>query len=300
MMQLERPIQLKTVVILFLGFVFLGDRIVAFGLTRVALNSSLPLAQLYSGDGEADAIIVGNSRAYRHIDEQELHLLTGLKVRNLSLLAMGPKQAAALVADYIDRHGAPKVLLFETSALARQDGQVLNQRWLRRSSARFDSLLKAHDPTLYYAGQISHLVNLNSKGFVTALHAVLKPYQQIFLEGTSELIDNPDFPERYFEIKPEGLKAWEAVRNLSNEFGFPICLVLSPVHEVVRKRQVDFESSQLTTALAKELKQGIAVDAYELLDDDQYFYDDLHLNVEGKNQLMKHLADKLAGISFEN
>ncbi len=148
---------------------FVGDRIGGFILGKMVEHSQFRYSRMYTGNAEADILLVGNSRGlifYQpHISES-----TGKSNFNLSYNGMSMDLASVLVADYYERYQAPKTLLIDVTMCDRENDQLsIGFNCYSPYSPRLGSFLLTKAPSSAYAGKLTHLYRYNSEVFQRAL-----------------------------------------------------------------------------------------------------------------------------------
>ena len=148
---------------------FVGDRIGGFILGKLVDHSQFRYSRMYSGNAEADILLLGNSRGlifYQpHISES-----TGKSNFNLSYNGMSMDMGSVLVADYYERYKAPELLLIDVTMCDRENDQLSSGfSCYSPYSPRLDSFLLSKSPTSAYAGKLTHLYRYNSEVFQRAL-----------------------------------------------------------------------------------------------------------------------------------
>lgn len=282
--------QYPLIAFLVLFFVLLaGDRLAARLAQLVVLHSTMPHISLYNGKGQANIIILGNSRAYRHIDEKMLADATGETVKNYAMPAAGGLFLSTILQDYIDHYGAPERVLLEPSALAFDDDQLIAHRWFRHMSTNMDAALHQVDERLWWAGNVLNLIDMNSLAFLNNLHKVFSHYQHSFREGTVE--KNVEIPENNDYLKPseDGRSAFQNIVSLSNQYGFALDIVFTPLHPKFRDIQTEYSASQLKSWIRGKAPGARILSLENSISGTGYFADLTHLNEDGKNILMEEL-----------
>ncbi|MCW0234918.1 MAG: hypothetical protein OJJ21_15060 [Ferrovibrio sp.] len=289
------PLLILAFVLAFLA----GDRALALLGRAAAAKSHMPLAELYAGRGAGDILILGNSRAYRHFETTPLSDSTGLTVRNYALLGASTRLMQALLADYIDRYGPPKAVILEISGLNAKAGPEISQRFYRHDSPRLDHLLRHASPELYYAGKISHLIDLNTDVFLNTLHKTVAPHPSILLHGTldaataTRIADQAKTP--YFVIHPDNATALQDITVLARQRGITLIPVLTPILPQLRRQLPEIPNFIRATAA---LSGAPVLDFTSLPLSEQDFADAVHLNAEGvakfQNAFLKALPATLA------
>lgn len=264
----------------FLIVLFAGDRLLALGLDEVIRFSSLPYAKLYSSRGKADVLVLGNSRAFRHFDENTLSRVLGLKVSNLAVLGGSMETMNVVLDDYIARYGPPRAVIIEPSCLSGDNAQIRNMRHFTRHSSGLRAILQDVSPKLATAGQISHLFTLNGTAYLNALHKIISPYRQVPLEGSVSLdgVQPPDRP--YFFNRENNLIALRKTLETLKRHQIRFEIVVSPVFAGYQATRTGYQD--WITSLSKVAGDQERISDYaELSLPSASFYDPVHLNRDG-------------------
>ncbi len=275
----------------FLLILFAGDRLLALGLDETIRFSSLPYAKLYSGRGKADVLVLGNSRAFRHFDENQMSQALGLKVSNLAVLGGSMETMNVVLEDYIARYGPPHAMIIEPSCMSGDNDQVRNMRHFARRSSGLHSILQKLSPTLSAAGNISHLFTLNSTAFLNILHKVIVPYRQVLFEGSVSLDDVQPSGRPYFYNRKNNLialrKTLETLKR--NQVRFEI--IVSPVFSGFQATRTGYADWIASLSKAAGGEEQIS-DYSELNLPANAFYDPVHLNRKGVALFFDTLASE--------
>ncbi len=272
-------------ILLFLVVLLAGDRLAAHVFGRFIDYSKEPMAALYGGRGEADVLILGNSRAFRHFDAATLAARFNASVANLGYDALPMESAAALLADYIDRYGAPRVVILELSSLSTGPAAIANARTFATRSHRQAELVREHFPEFYFAGTVSHLLNYNSKFALNMAHKVVSARKPQVLNGTEGL--GPPAARDYFTPLPANLVALNNILRLAVENQLDLRLVVAPVWQPFGQ----LNGVREFRALLQSVAAGRRV--WYFADDERFpshlFFDEAHLNSDGVNLFMSFL-----------
>ena len=247
-----------------------------------------PIAQLYAGTGSGDIVLVGNSRAYRGFDFDFLSREFGGRVVNLALPGAPIELSEALIDDYLDRYGSPRLLILELSGLVQGPDALKEVRVFTARSKRIASLMRAHHPQLYYAGAASHLFNFNNGFALNLADKVFRPMPDLRLTGEFSEAAAASAPDgNYFVPRSDQLVAARRLmahvqgRNVNARY------MLMPVEKHYAARN---QATALQTAV-----QGLTGghNLWDLIDGPPvaapYFADQVHLNRRGVAVLMNHL-----------
>lgn len=281
--RMQKPlIYLLAVILAFL----IGDRLLSYAGRTLTRLSNMPLAELYSNRGAGDILILGNSRAVRHFDARALTVATGLNVKNYALLGASAELMEVLLTDYIDRYGAPRMIVLEISCLSYGPGQEVAQRLYRRDSPRLDRLLHAANPTLHYASQAVTLLDLNSDTFLNTLHKIVVPYPSTQLPGQIEQTAAANaaggITLPYFSILPANAAALQRISELARNHNIALLPMLTPVLPELQARL-----SETTTFIADSAAaaDNAVVNLSEIKLPANSFHDPVHLNSMGTMQI---------------
>jgi hypothetical protein len=291
--RMQKPlIYLLAVLLAFL----VGDRLLSYAGHTLARQSNMPLAELYSNRGAGDILILGNSRAVRHFDARALTVATGLNVKNYALLGASAELMEVLLADYIGRYGAPRMIILEISCLSYGPGQEVAQRLYRRDSLGLDRLLHTADPTLHYASRAISLLDLNSDTFLNTLHKIVAPYPSTLLPGQIEqgaaTRAAAGIALPYFSILPANAIALQRISELARKNNIALLPMLTPVLPELQTRLG--ETAAFIAEAAAAANNAVA-DLSEIRLPASSFHDPVHLNAIGTMQIQNAV---LSAIDF--
>lgn len=266
--------------LVFLVLLVVGDRVLAAFLNEAVRFSSLPLAKLYTGRGEADVLVLGNSRALRHFDEFRLAQSLGLRVSNLAVLGGSMETMSVILDDYIARYGPPKAVILEPSCTSFDNHHLRNMRFYARRSPGLRSILRRTAPTLARAGDLSHLFAFNGTSYLGVLHKAVSPYRQELFEGSVAL--DAVLPEGrpYFFNRTYNLNALDRTVEMVRRHGIHLEVVMSPVFPGFGATGNAFR--EWFSILSERVgKSGRLANYTDLRLPSSAFYDPVHLNKTG-------------------
>jgi len=273
---------------IFIFLLFAGDRIGAMLISAVLDHSKLPIAQLYAGKAAGDGILLGNSRAYRHLVVSQLSEQIGGQVIDLSYPGVSTRMSLALLEDYIERYVAPKFIFVEITSLLMEQNVVLIGRPFSARSNRLQALIRAEFPEFYYGGLLSHLFNFNNNFSINLAHKVLFPLPSTLLNGVlnkNKLKGNiRKGPNGYFNSRAENITALMSIMELAERHGMELRLVISPVIKEFANNNRFEEWRDETQEIAGDIKVWDYGIMPELTLKD--FYDLTHLNASGVRKFM--------------
>jgi len=155
-------------VIFFIAVLFVGDRLIGWFFQHEVNESLFRYSRMYRGEGQADILIVGNSRGlnlYQPYMEQQ----TGRKTFSICYYSMPCEMATVLAEDYLDRYKVQTVLC-EISIVEMSDDKLLpGFSTYMPDSKRIDSVLKNKVNDSWIASQVSHVYRFNNEVFQRAL-----------------------------------------------------------------------------------------------------------------------------------
>lgn len=279
------------VLIVVVALWFVGDRIAAGMLAAVVDHSRDPIAQLYGGAGRADVVLVGNSRAYRGFDLELLSREFGGRVLNLALPGASIELSEALVDDYLDRYGAPRLVILELSGLVAGPDALKDLRIFMGRSNRLAVLLHKHFPRLYYAGRLTHLFNFNSSMALNMADKVFRPMPDLRLNAVLPAAVAASAPEgTYFMPRPEEIAAAQRLIANLEASGADVRFVLAPVEKTFasRNRIGDLQATVRTLSGNRHFWDVSAGPPAEA----PYFADYVHLNGKGVAAFMASLRSQ--------
>jgi hypothetical protein len=255
---------------------------------RLLDHSRDPIARLYGGTAAADIVVFGNSRAYRNIDLAALGRGFDGRVISLALPGTSMEVSGALFGDYLDRYGAPRVVVVELSALFSDEGSLKDLRAFASRSGRIDDLMQKYFPTLRDAGAVSRLFNYNSVFVLNAMHKIFAPLPDPLLDGALPPQDDAVSPGRYFVPRDENIAAAKTLMDTMKRCGIEVRLLLTPVVPAyAAANRIDALRST-----AREIAGGVGI--WDFADnpptEPRYFVDPSHLNRDGVRLLMERLA----------
>lgn len=136
---------------------FVGDRLAAYALSKIAAESDFRYSRLYSQRAGADILLVGNSRGLTFY-QPVLEALTGKSTFNLSYNGIPVKIAHVLAGDYLDRYGAPETMLVDVTMLDMDNVSLIQDfRVYAPYSEGLDGLLRDSFPNIWGGTRLAHL-----------------------------------------------------------------------------------------------------------------------------------------------
>jgi hypothetical protein len=154
---------------LFVPALFAGDRLIAAACAHLVGKSHDRYVELYEGRAQADVLVIGNSRADNHFPPQLTGDLLGKRVVNYGLGGVSTVLAEALVADYVEKNGPPKMIIVEPTCLTVEPAAIGDMRLFAIDSQRIRGLTEHYMPTFFWAAEIFHSFSFNNEMFMRTL-----------------------------------------------------------------------------------------------------------------------------------
>jgi hypothetical protein len=275
---------IKIFLLLFLLWLA-GDRIFANLIEHFVLPlSDNRFAKMYSGRAKAKIVMLGNSRLDRHFNASILNNYFNKPAINLGIGGQSTELSNILLHDYIDRYGAPEIVILEpTNAFVKNEG-LRDLRVFMNHSKRLKKVIKKELPTEYYFGNISHLYNFNNVMFNRILFEIVRSDKNRFRKDTISI-------ERYNQIKklcvsgrePKksrlgNYSALKSIAEVCNEHNIDLKIVIVPNLRVVFARET---YEDWIRELEYIFTHETIFDYSTALTNRKYFFDENHLNRKG-------------------
>jgi hypothetical protein len=280
---------LSVVFVILLAFA--GDRLASMFLRQLSLNSNFRYSRIYNGTGQADVVLIGNSRGHA-FHQPTIRELTGMTTLNLSYNALPVPIARALVEDYYDLYDAPRKIVIEVSMLNKTESNVINAfKVYQGNSERIAGVIAKTSPKTSGACAVSHLYSFNTEVFHRALYYLKKKDDDWILTKTINaglIAGSTDIEPITFEVTKERMRDLKTLIAKARENKTEVQLVLAPYYPGYRSKITNLKS--FLHNVQKET--GLAVHDYSgYVTEDQYFSDYLHLNKRGGIEFMRKLRE---------
>jgi hypothetical protein len=261
-----------------------ADRGISGASWRINAASDEPLARLYTGRGEAEIVILGNSRALRLFDDRALAEATGMTVANLAVQSASTRLSAAVLADHLERYGPARIVIHELTDLIRGDDAVTQVEMYTTASARLGDLHRALNAPRALAGRALHAVTFNNQAFREQALQTLTGMPKRVFEGripetdlAALAADPPDIRYRSLAPNRAALAKIAAAARQAGGVYVPIIAPILPVYRAQIGALDDWRAS-----VAADLGPGVEIlDFATLFADAGRFKDQVHLNREG-------------------
>ena len=270
-----------------LALFFVGDRLGGAVLESMVESSQFRYSKLLNDTGEADILLVGNSRGLMFY-QPYIEETTGKNTLNLSYNGMPMNLAAGLVEDYFERYPAPEVMVLDVTMCDRENLQLIRDfRTYAAKSDRLSDLLREEAPRNYWGAKFSHLYRYNSEIFQRALYYRNRSDEDWLLDRVinDRMVAGIDDTEDY-TITMVGLEELKKTVELAQSKGTEVRLVINPYYPPFAQKIQNLTQFRRTVTEAT----GLEVADYSLaVADTQGFGDYQHLNKAGSRAYIDRL-----------
>ncbi|MBO9699768.1 MAG: hypothetical protein J7604_06120 [Sporocytophaga sp.] len=276
--------------LVLIPLIFLGDRGIGAFLEYLTMTSNLRYSKLYNGKGEADIVILGNSRGNGYY-EPEIRKITGMTTLNLSYNALPGEIGQALIEDYFERYKA-KLVIVDVSLVMKTEDQVITSfRPYMSKSEKISALIQDVSPATARGCKISRLYQYNSELFHRALYYLGKQEGDWILNKQikEELLTHDNLADSLdVVIKQGGLDNLKAIAEVAKKHNTKVEFVIAPYHSIWLNKIHNIKDF----LAAIKNNTGVEVRDYCRFTNDKTCYSDyLHLNKKGSLLYMKKLQD---------
>lgn len=270
-------------VVAFLLILFVGDRLIGYVFQQQIAKSQFRYSRMYRGEGQADILIVGNSRGLNFY-QPSVEKATGLTTFSLCYYSMPCEIATVLTKDYLDRYPHVKTVLVETTIVEMSDDKLLpGFTTYMPYSERIDSVLQEKTKETWNYAKFSHIYRFNNEVFQRAMYYRNKLDDDWYFDHTitQDLIDQA--PHRSVEFKTpdkhvqdlKQLADYCKARNINLQF------VIAPIFPTYTVKKLDVFKQKIEAAT------GIPVHDYsKAISDFSSFTDYLHANLKGGAEIV--------------
>lgn len=275
-------------IFIFIIIFIVGDRLISSSLIFLSKYSSLPYAKIYTERAKSDILILGDSRAYHHLNENDWTLASDYKTFSLSITGSPMLLQEVLLKDYIVKYGDPKLIVIELNALISPLDKILSLKYLGLMSENFQLLMSKYYYKHYLLCKTFNLFFLNSIDYLNSLHKIFVKYNQPMLSGIiSEdelkiVKENKYLP--YFQNKNYNV---ESLERIIEDYGKHIKLIfiITPFNKTFLEKQYEKEKwiQQVKELIPSNMQ---LYDYSKSIINNEYYFDDRHLNDKGVKNLL--------------
>jgi len=274
--------------IIFIVLLLAGDRL-AGGLMRIqASQSQFRYSRLYGRLGEADILLLGNSRGLTFY-QPYIEEITGLTTCNLSYNGLPMDAAKCLLLDYHDlKHfdgtKKPETWLIDITMCDRENDELLAGflMYTHRSS-HFDTLIHNKLPKVWWGGQVSWLFRYNNEIFQRTLAYQNKSDRDWLLDREIPTTLSEEVSKHSYdlEIHPYLIQNLKEIVEMAQASNIRVELVISPYFPGFQVKNLD--------ALKSEVEKSTRLSVHDYraaLSDPTDFGDFMHPNKKGSMKYM--------------
>ncbi|QDV68814.1 hypothetical protein Poly24_25270 [Rosistilla carotiformis] len=278
-------------ILAFAALVLAGDRMGARLLDRAVMSTQFRYSLLYRGELPGEIVALGNSRGLHMLHPPAVAEISGQPTVNLSFNALPVVAMPPLWHDYLQRHPAPKRLLFEISCVSREDEVGALERFTAYMfhSPLLSRTMAMHRPQEYRASQFSHLYRYNGEFTIRSLFYLRRNDQEWIMPNaaTEPQIDRMlSYGPEPILYSPVHVDAARQILADSRAANVEVVLFVGPFHP--RYLATIPELPAWIDWLRKELDAPIA-DYSAAFTENEAFSDHMHLNPRGARRLAELL-----------
>ncbi len=282
-------------VIIFFIVLFAGDRLIGWLLQSQVDNSQFRYSRMYRNQGQADILIVGNSRGLNFY-QPYMEQATGKKTFSVCYYSMPSEIATVVTQDYLDLYPNVKTVLVEISIVEMSDDKLLTGfTTYMPHSRRIDSVIKSTSEDTWYAAHFSHIYRFNNEVFQRAMYHRNKLDDDWYTERviSNSLARNVANYNVSFKVPEKHVQDLKNLTDYCRKKNVPVKLVLGPFFPNYQVKNLD--------VLVKRVEEATGCKVYNYghsIDDGTAFSDFLHANLKGgKTMVDLMIRDSLLPMS---
>lgn len=292
-------IRLLAAVGLILGMVVTMDRAFASWLGETLRHANDRFMAVYQDGPPADVVVLGNSRADNHFPVSDLKRLTCWTALNLGMGGAPTTVADLLWQDYVERHGAPRLLLLEPTSVVDDPDALADLPLLAYYSERVDGFIRKVDPTMWASNQLFRtLIFNNNQTIRLAMERVRPTGGDRTLTGSMSPILKAQIAHAPNEEMLGFQPNWEALDRIiatARDHGTRVAVVITPYFPGYIEKVTNFDA--FFADLKRRLPPDVPViDSRRAVSDEAQFMDALHINQEGVQAMLAHMESDLRAL----
>ncbi len=259
------------------------------------VEAALASAAAHPTRGPADVLVLGNSRADNHFPVSTLQDMTCGRALNLGMGGAPTVLSALLWEDYVERHGAPRLLILEPTGLVDNPHDLADLPLLAYYSPRIDAFVRQENQELWMANHAFNLMTFNNNQTMRLIAGLLKPAADRTLVGA---IPEPmkaqlaAAPEEVMTAADANWQALDRIIRSAQAQGTRVAVVITPYFPTYAGKLKNFDA--FFAEMKSRLPSGVTViDARRAVDKDELFMDALHVNEDGVRAMFAALEPEL-------
>ena len=126
------------------NFIFFlsGDRLISKLLISLTNFSSLPYAKIYTDRAQSDILILGDSRAYHHLNDYDWTKYLRKRVLSISSVGSSLIFQKILLNDYLKQYKQPESIVIELNSLISSNENIISMKYLGLLSDDYRNLME--------------------------------------------------------------------------------------------------------------------------------------------------------------
>jgi hypothetical protein len=299
------PAQPFRYLMLFLVIVVVGDFVFGTVIEKVLMQANFRYSRLYRSDAAADIVILGNSRGKQGFHAPSIEAALGKKVINLSYDGISPEILEALLRDYVQHNGKPKLALIEVSSIRFPPNAMTDLKPFVLKSPGLSEVYKREHPYAYGGLLVSRLFRMNSEGLLRGLYSLNQSDQTWvqkrviatdLLQATEKAKEFPfpnmftkqDSEERRAALEKANLQALKNIVAFAADQHMEIKFVIAPYLPAMRTKVAEWNTT--LTKIRETSNYAPEILDYSLaLEETNDFADTMHLNASGAQHLLEKM-----------
>ncbi len=257
---------------------FAGDRLIGYYFHKQIEGSRFRYSRMYAGNGDAEILIVGNSRGLNFY-QPYMDSVTRQKTFSLCYYSMPMEIAIAMTKDYIDRYPSVEKILVELTLIEMSDDKLLpGFATYMDFSPRIDSVIKVKDRQSWNAAQLSHVFRYNNEVFQRALYYKNRLDDDWYFDRTitQEFIDDAPNRSVTFKVDTTMIKQLAEIGDYASSKNIEVYYIMGPFFPTYPVHNLDSLLHQFTTLTGYPV-----VNYSRSIQDPLSFTDYLHANLKG-------------------
>lgn len=245
--------------------------------------------------GPADVLVLGNSRADNHFPVSALQDMTCGRALNLGMGGAPTVLSALLWDDYVERHGAPRLLVLEPTGVVDNPHDLADLPLLAYYSPRIDAFVRKENQELWMANHAFNLMTFNNNQTMRLIAGLVKPAADRTLVGAIPepmKVQLAAAPEEMMTADAANWQALDHIIRSAQAQGTRVAVVITPYFPTYAGKLKNFDA--FFADLKGRLPAGVTViDARRSVDKDELFMDALHVNEDGVRAMFAALEPDL-------
>ena len=283
--------QILLSVAVFLGIVFVGDRLLASLAGTIVQHSKNEFARMYRSELPTDILFLGDSRVDRNISCQKVRELTGKRCLNLGLGGNSMMVSEALLKDYVQRYGNPELVVIEMGHSTVDPETLGEMRLFTLYSTNLQALVRKKAPAYATFQRVFASLRFNDPAFWRLASETIRPPTERLLHNKipAAVIESAKKAAAVHRpIYQENFDALRRICEFADLHGIGLRLFISPCWEDTKRSIENFDEwkAKLQTTAGTHVIHDFS-DAFVRHTD--YFNDELHLNATGADRFVEYL-----------